>query len=42
MPWLLAWAAGRMVVSLTEIGKREGRRDIVGEDGELALGRVDF
>lgn len=30
MPWFLAWAAGRMVISLTEIGKREGSRDFVG------------
>lgn len=41
-PWLLGWAAGRMVVSLTEIGNREGRRDFVGEDGGFVFGRADF
>lgn len=41
-PWFLAWAAGGMVVSLTEIGKIEGRRDFVGEDGEFVFGCVDF
>lgn len=30
------------MVSLTEIGKREGRRDFVGEDGEFGFGRVDL
>ena len=38
----LAWAAGRMEVSLTEIGKTEGRADFVGEDGEFGFGCVEF
>lgn len=36
----LAWAAGRMMVSFTEIGKIEGRTDVVGEDGEFGFGFV--
>ena len=42
MPWSLAWAAGRMVVSFTEIGETEGRTDFVGEDGEFSFGHVEF
>lgn len=42
MPLFLAWAAGRMVVSLTEIGKTEGRTDFVGEDDEFSFGRDEF
>lgn len=34
----LVWAAGRM----TEIGKTEGRTDIVGEDGEFGFGCVEL
>lgn len=41
-PFFLAWAAGGMVVSFTEIAKTEGRTDFVGEDGELGFGRVQF
>lgn len=38
----MAWAAGRMVVSFTEIGKTEGRTDFVGEDDEFGSGHVEF
>ena len=38
----LAWAAGRLEVSLTEIGKTEGRADFVGEDGDFGSGCVEF
>lgn len=41
-PLFLAWAAGGMVVSFTEIEKTEGRTDFVGEDGELSFGRVSL
>lgn len=38
----LAWAAGRLEVSLTEIGKTEGRADFVGEDGDFGFGCAEF
>lgn len=39
---LLVWAAGRMIVSFTKIGKTEGRTDTVGEDGEFGFGCVEL
>lgn len=42
MPLFLAWAAGRMVVSFTEIGETEGRTDFVGEDSEFSFGHSEF